>query len=147
MCTFLKLYLALLRNSADSIIIVLVDEYYVDNPVMDNGHVISANQSHPVTSAPRPQAHGYPRATTQQPAAQGGYYPGYQQQPQQPYHGYGAPQGPQYVAAPSAPPPEEPQAIHSGYGGMNPQPGPFYGEPPPPYSESELPPAKPPVKS
>lgn len=117
---------------------------------MDNGHVISANQSHPVTSAPRPQAHGYPRATTQQPAAQGGYYPGYQQQPQQPYHGYGAPQGPQYVATPSAPPPEEPQypqAGNSGYSGSNPQPGPFYGEPPPPYSESELPPAKPPVKS
>lgn len=126
------------------------NEYYVDNPVIDNGHVISANQSHPVTSAPRPQAHGYPRATTQQPAAQGGYYPGYQQQPQQPYHGYGAPQGPQYVATPSAPPPEEPQypqASHSGYGGVNPQPGPFYGEPPPPYSESELPPAKPPAKS
>lgn len=66
----------LLRNSADSVTVVLADEYYVDNPVMDNGHVISANQSHPVTSAPRPQAHGYPRATTQQPAAQGGYISG-----------------------------------------------------------------------
>ena len=117
---------------------------------MDDGRVISTNenQSHVVTVPPRPQAHGYPRATTQQPQPQTGYHHGYQQPPQHQYQG--PPQGPSFGAMPSAPPPEEqpyPPAGHSGYGGMNPPPGAYYGEPPPPYSESELPPAKPPVKS
>lgn len=40
---FLKLYLVLFRNLVDSIIIVFVDEYYVDNFVMDNGYVILVN--------------------------------------------------------------------------------------------------------
>lgn len=127
----------------------ITDEYYHDNPVMDDGRVISTNenQSHVVTVPPRPQAHGYPRATTQQ-QPQTGYHHGYQQPPQHQYQG--PPQGPSFGAMPSAPPPEEqpyPPAGHSGYGGMNPPPGAYYGEPPPPYSESELPPAKPPVKS
>lgn len=128
----------------------ITDEYYHDNPVMDDGRVISTNenQSHVVTVPPRPQAHGYPRATTQQPQPQAGYHHGYQQPPQHQYQGPS--QGPSFGAMPSAPPPEEqpyPPAGHSGYGGMNPPPGAYYGEPPPPYSESELPPAKPPVKS
>ena len=128
----------------------ITDEYYHDNPVMDDGRVISTNenQSHVVTVPPRPQSHGYPRATTQQPQPQAGYHHGYQQPPQHQYQGPS--QGPSFGAMPSAPPPEEqpyPPAGHSGYGGMNPPPGAYYGEPPPPYSESELPPAKPPVKS
>lgn len=129
---------------------------------MDNGHVIATNQSTVVTTPPRPQAHGYPRAMTAQPEypvqqpMQGGYHPGYQQQ-QQPYHGqvppqqfYGSAPSAPYGSTPSAPLSEEPQYPQpgtSGYGGMNTQPGPYYGEPPPPYSEADLPPAKPPVKS
>lgn len=40
---FVKLYLVLFRNLVDCINIVFVDEYYVDNFVMDNGYVILVN--------------------------------------------------------------------------------------------------------
>ncbi|XP_062595693.1 protein enabled-like [Saccostrea cucullata] len=129
------------------------NEYYTDNPVMDEGHVIQSNQSNVVITPPRANPHGYPRApvVVEQPGyppqqqTHGGYHPGYQQQQ---YYGHDQPQQ-SYGATPSAPPAESQEYPHpgpSGYGG-NTQPGPYYGEPPPPYSESDAPPLKPPVKS
>jgi hypothetical protein len=66
--------------------------------------------------------------------------------PPQQFYG-SAPSAP-YGSTPSAPPSEEPQYPQLGNSGrMNTQPRPYYGEPPPPYSEAELPTAKPLVKS